>query len=225
MNEGTRAEYDGHEVCLWPLEYVGITGTPSSSNHTVIGVTNSGLYDNGWYITPIRSLYAPVTMQLKFSYPSGSSNGHTQVWQSLNKVWLPGYPNPEYVTIGFSHSDNLYYTNIGTIIPQGTHFYDTGTFGLGDGGAHVHMILYIGTRGTMFPTGINATYGNIWYSDNPPDTIADFFYILPSDEIRNTAGYDFTVYNGSITHGSIKQLILYTQLFKRRAKNGKRIYT
>ena len=220
-----QARYDGYEVLLYPLEYVGITANPYSANHTVPGVSNSGLYDNGWYQTEIRHLYAPCTMRLVASYPTGWSSGHTQMWVSTDKVWLAN-GTLDYITIGLSHSDTLYYTQIGTIIQQGTHFYDTGTYGLG-GGAHVHMILCLGQRSAMFPTGHNAGWGDIWYSPNAPDTIADFFYIAPTDEVVNSGGYDFIVYDGEIVHhDSTIQMIIYTQILKRRAKKiGKRIYT
>lgn len=226
MNRGDRAQYNGYEVCLWMLDYLGITANPSAINHVITGITNSGLYDNGWYITQVRELYAPVSMRLIASYPSGTANGHTQLWTSLNPVWLPSYNTPQYISIGLSHSDNLIYTAIGTEITQGTHFYNTGTFGL-SGGAHVHLILYVGARSTMFPTGYNSYIGgNIWYSDNPPNTIADMFYLSPTDIVRNDGGYTWTTYTGVISKGAILETILYMNLRKkRRAKHGKRIYT
>ena len=219
MNRGDQAVYNGYEVCLWPLEYVGITGTPSSANHVVSGVSNSGLYDNGWYQSQIRHLYAPVTLELIATYNDGA---HTQQWASVDPVWLPGFNDPQYITFICSHSDNLYYTQVGTIIQQGTHFYDTGTYGLGTG-AHVHLGLCIGRRTNAFPTGYNAYVGgNIWYSPNPPNTIADYFYILPTDIIRNTGGYTFTTYEGKITHLFNKALLYY--LLVKKKKKGVRAY-
>lgn len=225
MNRGDNAVYDGYEVCLWPLEYISITANPYNANHIVNGVSNSGLYDNGWYITNIRELYAPVTMELINSYPTGSINGHTQVWRSVDKVWIPSLNEPTYITIGFSHSDTLPYTALGTVVKQGTHFYNTGTYGIGEG-AHVHMILYIGRRTLMFPTGYcSYLQNNIWYSDNPPNEISDMFYILDTDVIVRDGGYNWTLYEGEITKDKHLLAILYLNLNKRRKRHGTKIYT
>lgn len=194
MNQGDRAVHDGYEVLLYPLEYINLTATPYASNHVVQGVSNSGLWDNGWYQQQIRKLYAPCTMRLVASYPSGTINGHTQLWVSTNPVWIPQSQTPVYVSMGFSHSDTLYYTSIGTVINQGTHFLDTGTYGIGTG-SHTHMILQIGERTTMFPTGYNSYVGgNIWYSPNAPTNIATFFYATGSEALINTQGLTFETF-------------------------------
>lgn len=219
MNRGDRAEYDGHEVLLWPLEFINLTATPDSINHTVPQVTNSGLWDNGHTDNiDVWPLYAPCTMELLFSYSTGTINGHTQVWRSVNPVRIPESDTPVYVTMGFGHADNLIYTIAGTVITQGTHFYDTGTYGLGSG-AHVHMILYIGQRSNMFPTGYNSyVAGNIWYSDNAPQNIATFFYTLPSDIRINTLGLNFIDYNGAIHTGGVNALLYYLMLRKNKRR-------
>lgn len=194
MNQGDTAVHDGYEVLLYPLEYINLTATPYYSNHTVPQVSNSGLWDNGWYQQHVRKLFAPCTMKLVASYPTGTINGHTQMWVSTSPVWIPQSQTPVYVSMGFSHSDTLYYTQIGTVINQGTHFLDTGTFGIGTG-AHTHMILYIGERTTMFPTGYNSYVGgNIWYSPNAPTNIATFFYATGSEALINTQRLTFETF-------------------------------
>lgn len=209
MNSGDHAAYQGYEVCLYPLPNVGITAGPDAVNHTVIGVSNTGLWDNGWHFSQTDPLYAPFTME----YVAYSSSGHTQMFRSVDPVWIPGYSSPQYVTFSVSHSATLYFTTIGTIIPQGTHFYDTGTYGLSSG-AHVHFCLYIGSRSTMWPTGTNQTYGQIFYSPNPPNTIADFFYLTPDDTISSGWGLDWKVWEGSIEPSGI--LIPILMIMKRR---------
>lgn len=195
MNQGDKAFHDGYEVLLYPLEYVNITASPYASNHVVRGIANSGLWDNGRYQQQVRKLYAPCTMRLVASYPTGSLNAHTQMWVSTNPVWIPQSENPVYVSMAFSHSDTLYYTQIGTVIEQGTHFLDTGIYGLYGTGYHTHMILYIGERSTMFPTGYcEYLQGNIWYSNNSPTNIATFFYITGSETLVNTQGLTFEVF-------------------------------
>lgn len=176
MNEGQQISYQGHEVALYPLPYVNITAGPWASNHTVVGVSNSGCWDNGWYLTQHRPLYAPFSMTCYYSAgdtPTG--NGHGQLWVSNDTVWLPGYAEPQYASFMVLHSNTQYY-GYGDSISQGTHFFDTGDYGLGSG-PHVHMILMVGRRTTVFPVGWNANYGNIWYSPNAPGSIADYFYL------------------------------------------------
>lgn len=209
MKENDKAVKDGYEGLLYPLEYINITATPNASNHVVRGVSNSGLWDNGWYQQRIRKLFAPCTMRLVASYPTGNINGHTQMWVSTNKVWIPSSSEPVFITMAFSHSDTLYYTQLGTIIEQGTHFLDTGTFGIGTG-AHTHMILGIGARSGMFPTGYNSYVdGNIWYSPTPPNTIADYFFITGEEALVNTQGLTFTKFEGFIPPTPTKKYLFY----------------
>lgn len=221
MNSGDKLIYDGYEVLLYPTDYINITADPSASNHTIIGVSNSGLWDNGWYQTPIKPLYAPCTMRLVASYPTGQSAGHAQLWVSVNPVWVPQYNEPVFVSFSAGHSDTLYYQDIGTVIKQGTHFYDTGTFGYVTG-AHTHYILAFGTRESMFPTGRNAIYGATWYSPNPPINIATYFYITGDEVLVNTRGLTFNKFEGGVTPPLKSNAILYTILNKirRRYKNG-----
>lgn len=211
MNRGDQAIYQGYEVCLWPLEYIGITAGPGASNHVVQGVSNSGLYDNGWAVNPVRNLYAPVSMELVAT----SSSGNTQVWRSINEVWLPGYTTPQFITIGVAHCNNPPYTVIGSRVAQGDYFYSTGDYGAS--AYHVHFILEIGSRSSNFPVGYNAPYDtNIFYSPNPPETIADMFYILDTDEMRQSGGYNWITYEGTVTKKSVLESILYMNLNKKR---------
>lgn len=199
MKEHDKASKDGFEGLLYPLEYISITATPYYSNHLVRGVSNSGLWDNGWYQQKVRKLFAPCTMRLVASYPTGTINAHTQMWVSVDKVWIPSSSEPVFVTMGFSHSDTLYYTQLGTIIEQGTHFLDTGIYGLYGDGYHTHMILGIGARSGMFPTGYcEYLQGNIWYSPTPPNTIADYFFITGEETLINTQGLTFNKFEGYV---------------------------
>lgn len=186
MNEGQQVSYQGHEVALYPLNYVNITAGPWASNHTVVGVSNSGCWDNGWYQTYYRPLYAPFSMTCYYSAGSAGSLGHGQLWVSDDEVWLPGYSEPQYASFMVLHSNTQYY-GVGDSISQGTHFFDTGDYGLGTG-PHVHMILMVGRRTSVFPAGRNPTYGNIWYSPNAPGSIADYFY-LTGEPAVGSGGY------------------------------------
>lgn len=186
MNSGDTATYQGYEVALWPLEYVNITAGPWAANHIVEGVSNSGCWDNGWYLTHHRPLYAPFSMTCYYSAGSAGSLGHGQLWVSNDKVWLPGYSEPQYASFMVLHSNTQYY-GVGDSISQGTHFFDTGDYGLGTG-PHVHFILMVGRRTSVFPAGHNPSYGNIWYSPNAPANIADYFYTTGTEPFVGSGG-------------------------------------
>lgn len=208
------ASYQGYEVLLYPLDNVGITADPWAANHIVSGVSNTGIWDNGWHTQQHDPLYAPCTME----YVAYGSSGNTQMFRSVDPVWIPGASSPQYVTMSFSHSNRLYYTNIGDIVPQGAHFYDTGDYGIGSG-PHVHMILMIGSRSTMWPVGPNPTYGNIYYSPDPPATIADFFYLPEGTTISGGWDLDWSYWEG-LPETDPRKIIIFNLLMKRKKKKG-----
>lgn len=211
------ATYQGYEVNLYPLDNVGITAGPDAVNHIVTGVSDTGLWDNGWHVQQNDPLYAPCTME----YTAYSSSGNTQMFRSVNPVWIPGYSSPQYVTMSFSHSNTLYYTTIGDIVTQGAHFYDTGTYGIASG-AHVHMCLMIGSRSSIWPVGQNPTYGGIFYSPNPPADIAAFFYVPEDATISSGWGLDWTRWEGLPEFNA--KIAIINLLLKRRKKKGGVLY-
>lgn len=213
------ATYQGYDVLLYPLDNVGITADPWSSNHVVNGVSNTGIWDNGWHNVQNDPLFAPCDMELVVN---AGDSANTQLWRSVNPVWIPGSNQPEYVSFSVSHSNTLYYTVPGTVIQQGTHFYDTGTAGLGSG-PHVHMILYKGYRTSMFPVGFNPNgYGNIWYSPDPPASIADFFYLLQDTTISNGWGLTWERWEGLPEFDA--KIPIISLLLRRRKKKGGVLY-
>lgn len=213
------ASYNGYEILLYPLDNVGITADPYASNHTVTGVGNTGIWDNGWHYNIHDPLYAPCTMRL-VANPHDAAN--TQMYVSQDPVWIPGQSSPTYVTMSFSHSNTLYYNTIGDVVPQGTHFYDTGDAGLGSG-PHVHMILGIGARTSIWPVGYNSLYGNIYYSPNPPGNIADFFYLLDTDTISNDWGLTWSRWSGGSPVTNAR--LVAAMIIKRKKKGGVVLWT
>lgn len=221
MNEGQKLSYNGYEVALYPLSYVNITANPWAANHIVEGVSNSGCWDNGWYLTQRRPLYAPFSMTCYYSagdLPTG--NGHGQLWVSNAPVWLPGYSEPQYASFMVLHSNTQYY-GVGDSISQGTHFFNTGDYGLGSG-PHVHMILMVGRRTSVFPAGRNPSYGNIWYSPNAPASIADYFYLTgePGVGSGGYGGQNWKTWDGPIQPG-INTALLIAMLERRKRKGWK----
>ena len=133
---------DGHEVVLFPLEYMNISQgelMPSGwSHYNTYNMDFLGWDENGRvYQCP---LYAPCTLKLVSLWDYNGS--HTTTWESVNKVHIAN-GTLNYITIGFTHADNPPYHTIGDIVDQGDLIYYTGTYG-NVTGDHVHMTCGIG---------------------------------------------------------------------------------
>ena len=220
MNEYETAGSGGYQAALWPFEYVNITAGPNAANHQIGGVSNSGLWDQGWNQTQIRRAFAPCDMVLVSSRSDGANS---QIWRSTAPVWQPGNASPAYLTFICSHSNTLPFTAVGTIISQGTHFYNTGTTGAS--AYHCHFVLWNGSHGAEIASvvGYNSYLGqNIYYSTDPPASIADMFYLGSTDEAAGSGGYggqNFVRWTGG-PGMTIAPLMLYWSK-KRRVRHGR----
>ena len=125
---------DGHEVCLFPLEYLYITQDEyGGTSHQ--GTLNMDLL--GWgpsgriYRCPY---YAPCTCKLVNSTMDPYAN--MRVWESVDKVWLPD-GTLDYVCFQFGHDNSPPYSTVGVTVAQGVLIGRTGTAGFVTGD-HVH---------------------------------------------------------------------------------------
>ncbi len=132
---------DGHEVCLFPLEYMNISqdenGSTSHQGTLCVDFLGWGSFGRV-YRCPY---YAPCTCKLVNSTFDTSANG--RIWESVDKVWLPD-GTLDYVCFQFGHDNSPPYSTVGTIVTQGTLIGRTGTAGYVTGD-HVHYNVARGT--------------------------------------------------------------------------------
>lgn len=126
MTPGQRL-YDstGHEVCLFPLEYLHI----SQGEHQLYAIDFLGWNANGRvYDCPC---YAPFSGRVVYT-----GNDHNMIYQSLDQVrFVDG--TLDYATILVAHSMTAP-ASVGTTFTQGDLWYHTGNYGYSTGD-HLHM--------------------------------------------------------------------------------------
>ena len=146
----TLVAQDGYEVCLFPLTILSMTQDEGAD------FSHAGTYNIDCVGTTSNApLYAPCSMKLIHIY----TDGHGQVWQSLDKVHLPN-DELDYFCIYCAHDNNPPYGVIGAEVNQGEVFYHTGTYGQVTGD-HVHMCCGQGQNGQL----VQRNTGN-WDLDN-----------------------------------------------------------
>lgn len=123
---GNLAEY---ERAHFPMQYLRITqGVYGSYSHKGVKAMDLGGKD-----TRIDDAFAPFTGVVKKIYPSGNT-----VWlESVNKVWYAD-GTLDYMTVMFTHDNDVSDLYVGKVIPKGTIFYQEGTKGNATGN-HIHL--------------------------------------------------------------------------------------
>ena len=88
MNSGQRVIYEGHEVCLFPMDYLYVSRRHTDGNAVdYIGTTSN------------YPLYAPFSGTIYYHNPSDNT-----IWfRSDREVWTP--MGLTYVTVAFTHDD------------------------------------------------------------------------------------------------------------------------
>ena len=116
---------DGHEVRLFPLEYMYISQGP----HNQTAIDYLGWGPNG----RVRDcpVYAPFSGRVTYN-----GNDHNMIIQSLDKVHLAN-GNLDYCTMLMAHR-NTPPPIVGTVFTQGDLIYNTGNYGLSSGD-HLHL--------------------------------------------------------------------------------------
>ena len=115
----------GHEVCLFPLEYMNISN-PEHQQYAIdfLGWGASGrVYD--------CSCYAPFSGRVVYT-----GNDHNMIYWSTNPVRCAD-GNLSDVTVLVAHS-NTAPSGVGTTFSQGDLWYHTGNYGVSSGD-HLHM--------------------------------------------------------------------------------------
>ena len=132
MRAGQTKRYNGHEVMLFPFDEMYI----SQGEHG-----GYCLDFVGW--SPISGqiakypYYAPCTCICVFK----SNQNDYVIFNSINKVWIPGYTEPQYVCWQQGHDDTP--CNVGDTFFQGELIGHTGTTGQA-AGDHCHYNTALG---------------------------------------------------------------------------------
>ena len=185
MRAGQTLVDNGHEVALFPLEYMNISqGEGGTFSHAgTYNIDFLGWDANGRvYQCPY---YAPCT--LKCVNTTFAMSDHARTYESVNPVYLAD-GTLDYLTIVFMHDDNPVY-NVGDIIPQGNLIGHTGTTGPNVTGDHVHMGCGKGTY-----IGFTQRASGRWDLSNRTH-IYDALYVNDTT-IINGYGYNWKTYQG-----------------------------
>lgn len=180
MLQGQTAVYDGHEVALFPLDILNCTQTsgPGQFSHCCGTATD-------WV-----GSYAEYPYYAPFSCHRIYQSSDTCVYLSDSEVWTPS--GLQYVSIGFTHDNNP---------PAETHFNQgdlighTGTAGFVTGD-HVHIVCSTATSWQYVDSGQTCGSGSHCYYVAGNRYIYEMLFITGDEQIINTRGMDFTVYDG-----------------------------
>jgi murein DD-endopeptidase MepM/ murein hydrolase activator NlpD len=169
------------EYALIPMSNLKITqGRFESPSHQ-----SRNAYDLGGIDTGIESLVAPFTA--KVEYVSSSSlvllSNVNQVKLSNGSVYDP-YTLQAY----YFHDNDVSDLSVGDILPQGTVFYQEGTYGNAQGN-HVHMQMADTPYQGGYPLIEIST--DIWDLKGNKVNIEDFYFITQSTNVIDTNGYTF----------------------------------
>ena len=182
MVRGEQITFKGHEVCLFPLDYVYCTqiSGPSSYSHCCGHPCD--------YIGPnnVYPIYAPFSCT-KSNF-TDTSNG--RIFYSDNKVWTPS--GLTYATIYIGHDDNPLST---TRFNQGDIIGHTGMYGFVTGD-HTHMDQTKQIATSTINSGITCSGGNqCWMLPNSAYPY-EVFYMSGAETIVDTYGMNFQTWNG-----------------------------
>lgn len=212
MGPGETASYQGHEYCLFPMQYVnctqrGIVGDMSLYSHCCTYAC-----DYGQSGTVPRPVYAPFSGTLT---NMGVTNGRCY-FTSDSEVWTPS--GLQYVTLELVHDNNPpssgHYN-------QGDLIYHTGDAG-GATGPHVHIDQDFIQNSRIINSGYacrGSSTGSCW---TLPQTKPQYevFYMTGSENIVNLRGMVFQTVPAVPPSGGLAFMLLLLAYRKRRLKHG-----
>lgn len=165
------------EKPMYPSPYIRITQKHGVGTHV-----DSYAFDEAGSDGGIDYLISPFTGVVRKIYP-----------QDANEVWLESiapvlYPDgtQDYMTIMFTHDNDVSNLKVGQVIPQGQRFYEEGTKGMATGN-HCHIEC---ARGKFTGTGWHQNSAGYW-SINNGKKADECLWIDDSYHIMDTAGYNF----------------------------------
>lgn len=167
-------DYSKVELAMYPMDVVSITqGMYGSFSHK-----GSAAID----IVGQKNLTCPVTAKVV----KISTSSNTVTLESVNKVLLAN-GTYNYITMSFTHDNNIKDLYVGKVIKQGAVFYQIGTKGYATG-PHCHLEVGLGKYSAN--KQVKNRYG-VWKlkSQIEPD---DVFFIKDNTKIKNAKNCKFT---------------------------------
>lgn len=165
------------EKAMYPSPYIRITQKHGIGTHV-----DSYAFDEAGSDGGIDFLIAPFTGVIKKIYPQDAN----EVWlESKNKVkYADG--TEDYMTIMFTHDNDVSNLKVGQVIKQGQRFYEEGTKGQASGN-HCHIEC---AKGKFTGTGWHQNSAGYW-SINNGKKVDECLWVDDSYHILDTAGYKF----------------------------------
>lgn len=169
------------EYCMIPMSNLKITqGRFESPSHQTRNAYDLGGLDSG-----IENVVTPFTA--KVEYVSASS---LVVLSNVNQVKLPNgiIYNPYTLQASFFHDNSVADLTVGQFIPQGTVFYQEGTYGNATGN-HIHIQMAISPYQGGYP--LEEISDDVWDLKGTKANIEDFYFIDQSTNVIDNGGYTF----------------------------------
>ncbi len=184
------------EKAIFPMRYLnvsqGMGGSYSHKDTMKIDVIGSG--------SGIDNVFAPFTGIIRKIDPT---NGNWVWLESLNPVkYADG--TEDYMTIAFTHDNDISNLAVGDIIKQGEVFYQEGTAGMATGN---HLQIDVG-RGRFTGTGFAKNEAGQWVINNEIDP-TKALWLLRNTIIINDGGYTWKVTDTTIYTADISNNVTY----------------
>lgn len=186
MQAGQRAEYQGHEVALFPLDILNCTqvSAPDSYSHCCGHATDwIGQYSD----YPVYAPYSGTVTSI-----GSQSGGYAINFVSDAEVWTPS--GLSYVTSRFLHCNN--YPPQSGHVQQGDLLYYTGSSGMATGD-HVHIDCSLIANDNIISYGYYCRGGNLCYALSASEEPYLVYYLTGDETIIGTQGMEFVDWTGS----------------------------
>lgn len=186
MLQGQTAIYEGHEVCLFPLDYMYCTQVsgPGSYSHCC-GHASDWVGTHSNY--PVWAPYSGTVTSI-----GSASGGYAVNFVSDDEVWTPSGLN--YVTTRLLHCNN--YPPASGHVNQGDLLYYSGQSGMATGD-HVHIDCSLIADDNIVSYGYYCSGGNLCYALSASEEPYLVFYLTGDEDVVNTQGMDFVDWTGS----------------------------
>ena len=174
---------NGYENCSLYMDTIKVTQGLHSGDSIDLGGADSS--DRDW-------LYAPVSCRVTYVYTRGTN---TVFFESLDKVNLPGYKEPQHIIFLAMHMEDISSFAVGDVYVQGERLYKEGNQGLKSQGNHIHLNIGLGrskTPETGRPDWYKDANGDWVISNHIPANKALYLPKASVCEVVRTGGLKWT---------------------------------